>query len=59
MDRYAQALREHGPLSYGMAMGVLGWGGTRAGQAESDLKAAGRIRFNELGRAVLIEEECP
>ena len=56
MDAYAAALRMHGPMSYGMAMGVLGWGGTRAGQAEQDLLAAGRIRFNAAGRAVLVEE---
>lgn len=54
-DRYAEALRLHGPMSYGMAMRVLGWGGTRAGQAETALRAAGRITFNKLGRAVLVE----
>ena len=51
---YADALRLHGPMSYGMAMRALGWGGTRAGQAEAALRAAGRIRFNATGRADLI-----
>lgn len=53
IDLYAEALRAHGPMSYGQAMGVLGWGATRAGCAETDLRKAGRIEFNKLGRAVL------
>ncbi|OOO32840.1 hypothetical protein EFR00_30385 [Rhizobium sophoriradicis] len=53
MDLYAEALRTHGSMSYGQAMDVLGWGATRAGQAETDLRDAGRIAFNNLGRAVL------
>lgn len=53
MDLYAEALHIHGPMSYGQAMDILGWGGTRAGRAETDLRKAGRIEFNELGRAVL------
>lgn len=58
-DRYADALLLHGPMTYGTAMRVLGWGGTRAGQAEAALRAAGRITFNKAGRAVLIEAEQP
>ncbi len=54
-EMYADALRVHGPMSYGMAMEKLGWGATRAGQAESVLWNAGHIRFNALGRAVLAE----
>lgn len=54
---YADSLRIHGPMSYGMAMRVLGWGGTRAGQAEDALRFAGRITFNKLGRAVLSDNE--
>lgn len=53
---YARALILHGPMTYGMAMRVLGWGGTRAGQAEAALRQAGRIAFNNLGRAVLVED---
>lgn len=55
MDLYADALRLHGPMSYGMAMERLRWGATRAGQAETALREAGRIRFNKQGRAVLLE----
>ncbi|MBZ9859720.1 hypothetical protein [Mesorhizobium sp. CA12] len=54
-DLYANALRRYGPMSYGMAMQRMGWGGTRAGEAESALRQAGRISFNEQGRAVLLE----
>ncbi len=53
---YARALILYGPMTYGTAMRVLGWGATRAGQAEAALKDAGRITFNSMGRAVLIEE---
>jgi hypothetical protein len=52
-ETYVEALRVHGPMTYGMAMRVLGWGGTRAGQAETALRAAGRITINNHGRAVL------
>ncbi|CAM5578872.1 hypothetical protein ATER59S_05048 [Aquamicrobium terrae] len=52
-ETYVEALRVHGPMTYGMAMRVLGWGGTRAGQAETALRAAGRITLNNHGRAVL------
>jgi len=52
-EAYAEALRVHGPMSYGMAMRVLGWGATRAGQAETTLRAAGCITLNNHGRAVL------
>lgn len=54
-DTYADALLLHGPMSYGMAMRRLEWGGTRAGQAEAALRAAGRIAFNDNGRAYLTE----
>lgn len=53
-DRYADALRLHGPASYGTMMRILGWGGTRAGQAETALRKAGRIAFNDNGRAYLV-----
>lgn len=59
VERYADALRTHGPMSYGAAMDVLGWGATRAGKAEQALRQAGRIRFNGAGRAVLVEEGKP
>ncbi|MBX8785496.1 hypothetical protein HBA94_17200, partial [Ochrobactrum sp. GRS2] len=56
-ETYAEALRIHGAISYGMAMRVLGWGGTRASQAEDALRLAGRIVFNRQGRAVLSDNE--
>ncbi|CAN7686253.1 hypothetical protein LJR030_003137 [Rhizobium sp. LjRoot30] len=56
IERYADALRSYGPMSYGMAMDALGWGATRAGKAEQALRQAGRIRFNGAGRAVLVDE---
>lgn len=56
-EAYAEALRIHGAMTYGMAMQVLGWGATRAGQAEDTLRLAGRIVFNGQGRAVLSDNE--
>jgi hypothetical protein len=58
-ETYAEALRVHGPMSYGMAVRVLGWGGTRAGQAEMVLRAAGRIAFSGHGRAFLPDASDP
>ena len=54
-ERYLEALRLHGPMSYGMAMRVLQWGGTRAGQAEDALLEQGRIKFNERGWAYAVD----
>lgn len=56
-ETYTEALRIHGAMTYGMAMQVLGWGATRAGQAEDALRFAGRITFNSQGRAVLSDNE--
>lgn len=56
-ERYADALRIHGPASYGMMMRILGWGGTRAGQAEDELQKQGRIAFDKRGFAVLIDQK--
>jgi len=50
-ETYLKALQLHGAMSYGMVMRVLGWGGTRAANAEDQLREAGRITFNALGRA--------
>ena len=54
-ERYADALRVHGPASYGMMMRILGWGGTRSGQAEDALLKQGRIKFNERGWAYPVD----
>lgn len=56
-ERYADALRVNGPASYGMMMRILGWGGTRAGQAEDELQKQGRIAFDKRGFAVLIDQK--
>ena len=40
---YLGFLKEHGPQSYGAVARALGWGATRAWQAEAQLRAAGRI----------------
>ncbi len=42
-------------MSYGMAMRVLQWGGTRAGQAEEALLKQDRIKFNECGWAYPVD----
>lgn len=56
-ELYAKILLLYGPVSYGMAMRILGWGATRAGQAEQELLKAGRITFDRLGRAVLVKDK--
>lgn len=53
MAAMADALRIHGPLSYGAAASLLGWGATRAWVAEARLRAAGLIRYDEIARACL------
>lgn len=54
-EAYARHLRDNGPSTYGAAAAELGWGATRAWQAEARLRAAGRIRFDHLGKAHLVE----
>ena len=49
----AQALRLHGPMTQGAAALALGWGATRAWQAEAQLRAAGVVRLDHWGRAVI------
>ncbi len=50
----AELLSRSGPLTYGAAASALGWGATRAWQAEAFLRAAGRVHFDAMGRATLI-----
>lgn len=54
-ERYLEALKEYGPLSYGMAMRALGWGGTRAGQVQDELRRQGRIKFDKHGWAYPVD----
>ena len=50
-DRYLTHLREIGPTTYGAAATALGWGATRAWQAEARLRADGQVRIGKDGRA--------
>jgi hypothetical protein len=52
-ERLAEMLATAGPTTYGAAAVALGWGATRAWQAEAHLRAAGKVRFDALGRAAL------
>lgn len=55
-EAYALALREIAPCGYGAVARHLGWGATRAGQAETILRLAGRIVYDRTGRGRLVEE---
>lgn len=55
-EAYALALREIAPCGYGAIARHLGWGATRAGQAETILRLAGRIVYDRTGRGRLVEE---
>jgi len=45
-------LRRTGPATYGAAAMALGWGATRAWQAEAALRGSGRVRLDFLGRMI-------
>jgi hypothetical protein len=50
---YLDFLRQHGPATCGAAASSLGWGATRAWQAEARRRAAGLVTVTgPLGRAV-------
>jgi len=51
---YLDRLHLHGPATYGAMASTLGWGATRAWQAEAKLRAAGLVQYRE-GRAVPTE----
>lgn len=55
-EAYALALLEIAPCGYGAVARHLGWGATRAGQAETILRLAGRIVYDRTGRGRLVEE---
>ncbi|WP_157792037.1 hypothetical protein [Pseudorhodobacter sp. MZDSW-24AT] len=48
---YLDRLRLHGPATYGAMASAMGWGATRAWQAEAKLRAAGLVRLAQDGRA--------
>ena len=50
-DTYLAALTLHGNMTYGAAAVALGWGATRAWQAEAALVAEGRATLSREGRA--------
>lgn len=50
---YLAFLHGEGPSTYGAAASSLGWGATRAWQAEARLRAAGLVHFDTLGRAIV------
>ena len=49
--KYLDFLRLHGPSTYGASATALGWGATRAWQAEAQLVAAGLVQHDNLGKA--------
>lgn len=57
-EMYADALRICGPCGYGPIAVFLGWGATRAANAEAELRAANRIAYDRTGRGQLIEQEA-
>lgn len=58
-ELYADALKRHSPGSYGSIGIVLGWGMTRAANAETVLREAGRIRYDHSGRGVFVDGPIP
>lgn len=52
-ERLAVLLATSGPTTYGAAAVALGWGATRAWQAEARLRATGRVAYDTLGRTTL------
>ena len=51
--KYLDFLHLHGPSTYGACATAMGWGATRAWQAEAQLIAAGLVRYDILGKAVI------
>jgi hypothetical protein len=50
-ETYLAFLRSNGPTTYGVAAIALGWGATRAWQAEAELRSTGRTAINSDGKA--------
>lgn len=55
---YLDRLRLHGPQTYGAMARAMGWGATRAWQAEARLRAAGLVRYHEPTGAASVTEGC-
>ncbi|MCO5083865.1 MAG: hypothetical protein M9955_19685 [Rhizobiaceae bacterium] len=58
-ELYAEALRRIQPCGYGPVAAFLGWGMTRAANAETVLREAGRIRYDHTGRGVFVDGPIP
>jgi hypothetical protein len=54
---YLDRLRLHGPATYGAMASALGWGATRAWQAEARLRATGQASIDKSGKAIAIAAE--
>ena len=52
-------LRQHGPQTYGAAASALGWGATRAWQAEARLRADDLVRHAEHGKVCARVADLP
>jgi hypothetical protein len=55
-ETYLAFLRRNGPATYGGLATSLGWGATRAWQAEARLRAAGLVAIDKSGKAVALAE---
>jgi hypothetical protein len=55
--KYLDFLHLHGPATYGASATALGWGATRAWQAEEQLVAAGLVLHDRLGKAVIAPDK--
>lgn len=53
---YLAHLTQHGPATVGAAGAALGWGATRAWQAEARLRAAGLVVYGD-GKAAAVERQ--
>lgn len=58
-ELYAEALRRIQPCGYGPVAAFLGWGMTRAANAETVLREAGRIKYDHTGRGVFVDGPIP
>ena len=54
---YLDFLHLYGPATYGAAAVALGWGATRAWQAETQLMAAGLVQYDSLGKAAIAPDK--
>jgi hypothetical protein len=54
-DTYLAFLRSNGPATYGAMATSLGWGATRAWQAEARLGEAGRVTIDKRGKATALD----